>query len=54
MCRNPVGEGAKRVTIGLVLALFNSFSLALIKSFSLALWRAFLSNSCCNAMDERP
>jgi hypothetical protein len=38
MCRNPVGEGAKRVTTGL----------------SLALNRAFLSNLCCNAMDERP
>src|SRR6266542_6215873 len=35
MWRNPVGEGAKRVTTGLLLALF--------KSFSLALWRAFLS-----------
>src|SRR3954469_1571199 len=35
MWRNPVGEGAKRVTTGLSLALF--------KSFSLALWRAFLS-----------
>src|SRR5215210_4989754 len=35
MWRNPVGEGAKRVTTGLSLALF--------KSFSLALGRAFLS-----------
>src|SRR5215212_5982354 len=33
--RNPVGDGAKRVTTGLLLALF--------KSFSLALGRAFLS-----------
>src|SRR5215213_8473620 len=33
MWRNPVGEGAKRVTTGLLLALFKSFSLALRRAF---------------------
>jgi hypothetical protein len=40
MWRNPVGEGANRVTTG--------------RELVLALKRAFLFSQCCNATDERP
>ena len=48
ICRKPVGEGAKRVTMGC-----DEVS-AVLKISPLALKRAFLFFRFCDAMDERP